>query len=60
MFIIKEKTKLHRIPKEERNILLGENTLGYNMTNVLTPGLSSIPPRAKWKKTLTQTGSSAK
>ena len=42
------------------NILLVEKTLGYNMTNVLTPGLSLVPPRTKWKETLTQAGNSAK
>lgn len=54
MFIIKGKNKIHRILKEGRNILLGEKTLEYNMTNVLTPGLSSVPPRANWKEALTQ------
>lgn len=37
-----------------------KRTLGHRMTSVLTPGLSSVPLRAKWKESLKQTGNSVK
>lgn len=57
-FIRKEQNSIGFL---RRNIiLLGEKALGHRMTSDFTAGLSSVPPRARRKETLKQTGDCAK
>lgn len=63
VFIIKEKTKTEEQDsigffRRKGTVCWGKRTLGPRMTSVLTPGLSLVPLRAKWKETLKQTGNS--